>query len=192
MSFISQSKPLTVAAAAELLRQLVEQGQGERTLNIPFDSGIFTVGGHPTVHVTALEKGSEWDPTKVFMWPSQPLGAAGAEFKQLKADLDMRNDQVHRAQTILQSPNSALDKVTELKQLLFKRQTPARALLPRGTLIGWRDRKATVLLDQGHRLVVLHEGVKEFWEWTSEGVDCVVLSRPQPKDKQAVEPQPLL
>ena len=77
--------PLTLNSLEAAILQLLDAGAGaDAQVVIPVETGRVTVGARPSVTLTELRPGFDWDAGKVLLQPAQPLGIAGPELERLK------------------------------------------------------------------------------------------------------------
>lgn len=77
--------PLTLNSLEAAILQLLDAGVGaDAQVVIPVETGRVTVGARPSVTLTELRPGFDWDAGKVLLQPAQPLGIAGPELERLK------------------------------------------------------------------------------------------------------------
>lgn len=109
---------LTVSSAIGLLEDLVQRGLGEQPLGIRYESGVPSLGSAPSVPITGIHAGFDWDHGKVFIQPAKPLGLAGPDLARLRNELSSATDRLYRIQRLLRDPAlSDMQRLEAVSQL---------------------------------------------------------------------------
>lgn len=81
---MSEKEGVGVSTLIGMLRKVEAQGAGECQAVVACDRGVVPIGPHPSVPVTGVHAGIDWDRGRVFVDVGQRVAVAGPEFDRVK------------------------------------------------------------------------------------------------------------
>lgn len=86
---------LTVQELRDALDKLCAKGLGDKVVSIPYDPGHSTIGASPSVGVTTITAGFDWNHHKVFLNPTKRLGVPDDQLRTLVQEAQRKVDKMH-------------------------------------------------------------------------------------------------
>lgn len=114
---MTERPPMTVLRACERLMQMVPRYE-TLPLVVPRETLVSGWGGKPTVNVTGISLGGDWDSGKVFIYTEHPMTVAEEEFEKERAEARDVNEKLGWIWHIAAGTMSPEDKVKAILRIL--------------------------------------------------------------------------
>lgn len=111
------TSPLTVTRAAETLLRFLDR-YGDAPLVLRRRTLAGSVGGYPTIPITALALGGDWNAGKIFAFTEVPICAVGEEFEKERAETRKLNEKLGWMYYVINGPLSDQEKIKALKRMM--------------------------------------------------------------------------
>ena len=118
MGQVNQDKDgLTVQQLAKLLLEQSASGQGDWQVRLRVEKPRASIGRAPSVDVTGVHAGFDWDRGTMFLGTSQPLGLADSELQEFRNQMSRVTDSLYSIGRVLKNDKfSSEEKLKQIEQ----------------------------------------------------------------------------
>lgn len=129
MSEVHQEKDgLTVHQLVELLLEKSASGEGDWQVRLRVEKPKLSIGRAPTVDVTGVDSGFDWDRGTLFLSTVQPLGLDVSVLKEVRKQMSHVSDSLYSIGRVLKndrfSSEEKLKQIQEWVEYVFPPRAP--------------------------------------------------------------------